>query len=203
MDPVPIATRKNSCVEILSVANKLATIFRNASGLYSDSASTFTKFHLSCTAFAEAVNKIQLWLTGGCEKQLLDSAPWYQLSTRLSRAEKVITTLQDEVQSIFRSRYESRSRSRPSNDWDFESLQIHEEELQHETESLGQILMYMQLLETVGMISRIQVEPRETAEELPSLRDSLHINISNPGGSQADTEVTTDRPAPPYNLVDV
>lgn len=85
--------------EILSTGNKLGTLFRNAPSLYSDLAPTFMKFSDSCSVFSEAVQAIQSWLSAGSEKQLLDSAPWYQLTTSLGRAEKVITALQDEVKS--------------------------------------------------------------------------------------------------------
>jgi hypothetical protein len=203
MDPVPIDNRKSSCDEILSTANKLATIFRNAAGLYSDLAPTFTKFSDSCTTFSEAVQAIQSWLTAGSEKQLLDSAPWYQLTTSLGRAEKVITVLQDEVQSILRSRYESRSRSRVSTEWDLEGMENSEKDVQHETGTLQQILQYMRLLEVAGVSFGAQAEPHEAVEGQDTRRGSLAIVASLAGGSQADTEKTLDRPAPPYHLVDV
>ena len=203
MDPVPIDNRNSLCNEILSTANKLATIFRNAAGLYSDLASTFTKFSDSCTTFSEAVQAIQSWLTAGSEKQLLDSTPWYQLTTSLGRAEKVITVLQDEVQSILRSRYESRSRSRVSTEWDLEGMQSSEEDVQHETGTLQQILQYMRLLEIASVASRAQAEPREVAEGQHTPRGSLAKMASIAGGSQADTDATLDRPAPPYHLFDV
>lgn len=129
--------------------------------------------------------------------------PWYQLSTSLGRAEKVIAVLQDELQSMLRSRYESRSRSRFSNDWQLESLEIHEEDVRHETETLWQILQYMQLLETAVSTPRGQAEPQELVEDSTTPHGSLPILASFAGGSQADTEITLDSPAPPYHLVDV
>ena len=202
MDPVPIDNRNDSCDEILATASKLATIFKNAAGLYSDLAHTFTELHESCMTFAESVRAIQLWLTDGPEKQLLDSAPWYQLTRSLGRAEKAINVLQDEVQSVLRSRYESRSRSRIMTEWNLEGLQNYGEDVQHETQTLQQILQYMKLLSINDTTSnaKVRVEDHHAAEG-PTLRRASLPSIA--GGSQADTVNTLDKPAPPYRLVDV
>jgi oligoribonuclease NrnB/cAMP/cGMP phosphodiesterase (DHH superfamily) len=202
MDPVPIDNRNDSCDEILAPASKLATIFKNAAGLYSDLAPTFTEFHESCMKFAEAVRAIQSWLTDGPEKQLLDSAPWYQLSRSLGRAEKAINVLHDEVQTVLRSRYESRSRSRVVPEWNLEGLQNYGEDVQHETQTLQQILQYMKLLliSDTSSNSTIRAEDQHGVEGLGPRRASLPVIA---GGSQADTVNTLDKPAPPYRLVDV
>ena len=112
IDPIPIDNRSNSCDELRSIAGKLVVIFRNAAVLYESSAPVFTTLATSCESFNDAVRAIQSWLIEGPEKLLLDPAPWYRLTTSLRGAGKVITTLEDEVQSLLRLRYESRSRSK-------------------------------------------------------------------------------------------
>jgi hypothetical protein len=202
MDPVPIDNRNNSCDEILATASKLATIFKNAAGIYSDLAPTFTAFHESCITFAEAVRAIQLWLTDGSQKQLLESAPWYQLTNNLRRAAKAINELQDEVQSILRLRYESRSQSKVITEWNLESLQNYGEDMQHETEILQRNLQYMRLLSISDTTSNsiVHTEDHHVVDGLGPRRAPLPAIAS---GSQASTVNTLDKPAPPYRLVDV
>ena len=202
MDPVPIDYRNNSCDEILATTSKLTTIFKNAAGLYDDLAPTFTIFHESCMAFAEPVRAIQSWLTDGPEKQLLYSAPWYQLTRSLGRAEKAISVLQDEVESVLRSRYESRSRSDIVTEWNLEGLQSYGEDVQHENENLKQILQYMKLLSIsdTASISTARAEDHHAVEGLGPRRATLPVMAN---GSQADTMNTLEKPAPPYRLVDV
>ena len=202
MDPVPLDNRNNSCDEILATASKLAIIFRNAAGIYTDLAPTFTAFHESCMTFAEAVRAIQLWLTDGPEKQLIESVPWYQLTNNLRRAAKAINELQDEVQSILRLRYESRSQSRVVTEWNLESLQTYGEDMKHETEILQRSLQYMKLLSSSDTTSNstIRAEDHHAVEGLGRRRASLP---SIAGGSQAESVNTLDKPAPPYRLVDV
>jgi hypothetical protein len=202
MDPVPIHNRNNSCEEILATASKLATIFKNAAGIYNDLAPTFTAFHESCMTFAEAVRAIQLWLTDGAEKQLLEPAPWYQLTNNLRRAAKAINELQDEVQSILRLRYESRSQSKVITEWNLEGLQNYGDDMQHETEVLQRNLQYMKLLSIsdTTSISTVRAQDQHEVEGHGSRRAFLPVIA---GGSQADTVNTLDKPAPPYRLVDV
>ena len=202
MDPVPIDNRNNSCDEILATASKLATFFKNAAGLYGDLTPTFTTLHESSTTFAESVRAIQSWLTEGPEKQLLESAPWYQLTNNLRRAAKAINELQDEVQSILRLRYESRSQSKVLTEWNLESLQTYWEDMQHETEILQRNLQYMKLLSISDTTSNSTVRAQDQHEvEGHVSRRGLVPVIA--GGSQADTVNTLDKPAPPYRLVDV
>ena len=205
MDPVPIDNRNNSCDEILATASKLATFFKNAAGLYGDLTPTFTTLHESSTTFAESVRAIQSWLTEGPEKQLLESAPWYQLTNNLRRAAKAINELEDEVQSILRSRYASRSQSLEMIEWNLEGLQNYEKDMQHETKILQRNLQYMKLLsisnttETVSS-STTRAEDHHAAEGFGPVGAILPVMAS---GSQADTVNTLDKPAPPYRLVDV
>lgn len=63
------------------------------------------------------------------------------------------------------------------------------EVVQHETGTLQQISQCMRRLEIASV--------RETS------RGSLAIIASVTGGSQADTEMTLDGPAPAYHLIDV
>jgi hypothetical protein len=204
MDPVPIDTRRNKTDEILRIAHKLTTIFQNAAREYDESSTDFTTLNKSCQTFGEAVQAIQSWMVDGTERQLLEAAPWYQLTTSLSRAEKAITTFDDEAKHQIRSIFESRSTSKPDAEWDFESLQGCEADVGRETQVLKRVFQLLKLHSITEMSGPNPSKPRDRVEMMGERRATLPVMTSRVGESQkSDTEDTTDGVAPPYHLYDV
>jgi hypothetical protein len=204
MDPVPIDTRRNKIDEILRLAHKLTTIFQNAAHEYGESSPVFATLNKSCQTFGEAIQAIQSWVVDGIERQLLEPAPWYQLTTSLSRAEKAITTFDDEVQHQIRSLFESRSTSKPDAEWDFESLQDCEADVGRETQALKRVFQLLKLHSITERSPPNPAKPRDRVEMMGERRTTLAVMTSRVGESQkSDTEDTTDGVAPPYVLYDV
>ena len=204
MDPMPISTRCNSCDEISSTAGKVATIFKNAAGLYSESAADFVTLSATCETFSEAIQAIRQWIIEGPEKQLLETSPWYQLTSILGRAEKVITRMQDEVKDMLRSRYESRSPLKADAGWLLESIQSCQDDVQRETDALRRVFQLLRILSITDMTAAEQANNSDSLQSRakPETPKAIIGSMAEDAGSVA-TINTLDLLSPPYQLFDV